>query len=281
MATCVADALTRRLKEYGLVTPFSTDAHGRFLSHLLSASHKQRVRREASAAPPPSAAPSDRLFFNISAFGKEFHLRLRPNDRLVAPGATVEWHDERGGASAPPLAERTGSRHGAGRISSLKTDCAFVGDIADVPGASVAMSNCDGLVSVPPGHLLRNRGLFSTSAFWRAIVLGRPFIPTFVTLEWPLIGRGAFQTTPSQHKTGVVFCAVGLAGPPRKTPQWYLREWITPMPGIPFRDAEARGRGVGGMFRVCPFGTEFGFTLATVRKQSLFFVGVCVRCCLK
>uniref|UniRef100_A0A3Q2YG94 Peptidase M12B propeptide domain-containing protein n=1 Tax=Hippocampus comes TaxID=109280 RepID=A0A3Q2YG94_HIPCM len=156
MATCVADALTRRLKEYGLVTPFSTDAHGRFLSHLLSASHKQRVRREASAAPPP-APLSDRLYFNISAFGKEFHLRLRPNRRLVAPGATVEWHDERGtgtaGGASPPLTDRTGSRRGAARIGSLETDCAFVGDIADVPGASVAMSNCDGLVSVPVGDL--------------------------------------------------------------------------------------------------------------------------------
>ncbi|XP_051923036.1 A disintegrin and metalloproteinase with thrombospondin motifs 3 [Hippocampus zosterae] len=124
------DAVTRRLKEYGLVTPFSSDAHGRFLSHLLSASHDRRVRREVSAATPPL----DRLFFNVSAFGKEFHLRLRPNRRLVAPGATVEWHDER--ASGP------------GRISSLQTDCAFVGDIADVPGASVAMSNCDGLAGM-------------------------------------------------------------------------------------------------------------------------------------
>ncbi|XP_061528322.1 A disintegrin and metalloproteinase with thrombospondin motifs 3 isoform X4 [Phycodurus eques] len=147
------DQLTRRLKEYGLVTPFSTDAHGRFLSHLLSATHKQRVRREASTTtPPPPAASDQQLFFNISAFGKEFHLRLRPNNWLVAPGATVEWHDDDGlgtaGGCSESAAKRTGPNNGTGKITLLKTDCTFVGDITDVPGASVAMNNCDGLAGM-------------------------------------------------------------------------------------------------------------------------------------
>ncbi|XP_077378888.1 A disintegrin and metalloproteinase with thrombospondin motifs 3 [Festucalex cinctus] len=151
------DQLTRRLKEYGLVTPFSTDAHGRFLSHLLSATHKQRVRREASTTPPtlPPTPSDQQLFFNISAFGKEFHLRLRPNNRLVAPGATVEWHhddDDDGwrtaGGPSQPFANRTRPDNGTGRISLLKTDCTFVGDITDVPGASVAINNCDGLAGM-------------------------------------------------------------------------------------------------------------------------------------
>lgn len=148
-----ADHLKSRLKEYGLVTPFSTDSHGHFLSHLLSATHKQRVKREASPA-----AAEQKLYFNISAFGKEFHLRLRPNPQLVAPGAMVEWHDQ----VWEPLANHTD----AGNVSSaadpteppsgserilrrelLQTDCTFVGDITDVPGASVAINNCDGLVS--------------------------------------------------------------------------------------------------------------------------------------
>uniref|UniRef100_A0A8C4ZHR6 ADAM metallopeptidase with thrombospondin type 1 motif, 3 n=1 Tax=Gadus morhua TaxID=8049 RepID=A0A8C4ZHR6_GADMO len=116
--------LKTRLKEYGLVTPFSTDARGHYLSHLLSANHKQRVRREAF----PSGEPQQTLFFNITAFGKEFHLRLRPNDRLVAPGAKVEWHGN--------------------DDELLKTDCTFIGDITDVPGASVAINNCDGLAGM-------------------------------------------------------------------------------------------------------------------------------------
>uniref|UniRef100_A0A669DG90 ADAM metallopeptidase with thrombospondin type 1 motif, 3 n=1 Tax=Oreochromis niloticus TaxID=8128 RepID=A0A669DG90_ORENI len=110
-----------RLKEYGLVTPFSTDSHGHYLSHLLSATHKQRVKREVLE----NGETEQRLFFNITAFGKEFHLRLRLNSRLVAPGAMVEWHDE-----------------------LLKTDCTFTGDITDVPGASVAINNCDGLAGM-------------------------------------------------------------------------------------------------------------------------------------
>lgn len=149
------DELTSRLKEYGLVTPFSTDSHGHYLSHLLSATHKQRVKREVFA----SAESEQRLFFNITAFGKEFHLRLRPNNRLVAPGAMVEWHDEvqafgnvsDTSAGGDVGANQTDSTNGTERIlrrEMLKTDCTFIGDITDVPGASVAINNCDGLAGM-------------------------------------------------------------------------------------------------------------------------------------
>lgn len=151
------DQLRSRLKEYGLVTPFSTDSHGHYLSHLLSATHKQRVKREVFS----SGESGQTLFFNITAFGKEFHLRLRPNDRLVAPGAMVEWHDEVQGFGnfsdvaaddAGTGANQTEATAGAERIlrrELLKTDCTFIGDITDVPGAAVAINNCDGLVSAP------------------------------------------------------------------------------------------------------------------------------------
>ncbi|CAL8328330.1 unnamed protein product [Arctogadus glacialis] len=154
------ELLKSRLKEYGLVTPFSTDARGHYLSHLLSANHKQRVRRDAF----PSGEPQQALFFNITAFGKEFHLRLRPNDRLVAPGAKVEWHDnddggggeseDDGGTGAGDTGEGGKNRTGPGgaerilRRELLKTDCTFIGDITDVAGASVAINNCDGLAGM-------------------------------------------------------------------------------------------------------------------------------------
>lgn len=149
---CFAEQLRSRLKEYGLVTPFSTDSHGHYLSHLLSATHKQRVKREVFS----SGDPEQKLFFNISAFGKEFHLRLRPNNRLVAPGAMVEWHDVGNVSDSAGDCASTGGNQtissGTERIlrrELLKTDCTFVGDITDVPGASVAINNCDGLVSPP------------------------------------------------------------------------------------------------------------------------------------
>ncbi|TWW60165.1 A disintegrin and metalloproteinase with thrombospondin motifs 3 [Takifugu flavidus] len=163
------DQLRNRLKEYSLVTPFSTDSHGHYLSHLLSATHKQRVKREAS----PSAAPDQKLFFNISAFGKEFHLRLRPNSRLVAPGAMVEWHDEVDGNVTEPTGRdpsegnQTEAATGTERIlhrELLKTDCTFIGDITDVPGASVAINNCDGL----PCLVLAPESFLLSPAWYRA-----------------------------------------------------------------------------------------------------------------
>uniref|UniRef100_H3AZW9 ADAM metallopeptidase with thrombospondin type 1 motif 3 n=1 Tax=Latimeria chalumnae TaxID=7897 RepID=H3AZW9_LATCH len=124
--------------EYGLVTPISTDSEGHYLSNILSATHKRRLKRDTS----PN---SEQLYFNVTAFGMEFHLRLQPNSRLVAPGAVVEWHKD-------PLEDGNGNRTGndTERIwkkQLLRMDCAYVGDITDIPGASVAISNCDGLIS--------------------------------------------------------------------------------------------------------------------------------------
>ncbi|MFT7813659.1 A disintegrin and metalloproteinase with thrombospondin motifs 3 [Arapaima gigas] len=143
------DFLKNRLKEFGLVTPISTDSEGHYLSHLLSASHKQRVRRDVSLG---LRLKSEQLFFNVTAFGREFHLRLRPNERLLAPGAMVEWHDE-----VEAIGNDTSGGNGnqsdiwTERILKrelLKTDCTFIGDITDVPGASVAINNCDGLAGM-------------------------------------------------------------------------------------------------------------------------------------
>ncbi|XP_026884315.2 A disintegrin and metalloproteinase with thrombospondin motifs 3 [Electrophorus electricus] len=136
------DFLKNRLKEYGLITPISTDSEGHFLSHLLSANHNQRTKRDTAASLEP---PDERLFFNVTAFGKEFHLRLRPNKRLVAPGAVVEWHGE--SEEAVSIENDTQTDRILKR-ELLRTDCTFIGDITDVPGASVAINNCDGLAGM-------------------------------------------------------------------------------------------------------------------------------------
>ncbi|KAJ8285339.1 hypothetical protein GJAV_G00025710 [Gymnothorax javanicus] len=144
--------LRSRLREYGLITPISTDAEGHFLSHLLSANHKQRVRRDAGEE-GSGRTGEERLFFNVTAFGREFHLRLQPNHQLIAPGAVVEWHDEPEGfwSDGNVTGNSTGPGAAAERIlkrEPLQTDCTFIGDITDVPGASVAISNCDGLAGM-------------------------------------------------------------------------------------------------------------------------------------
>ncbi|XP_030773410.1 A disintegrin and metalloproteinase with thrombospondin motifs 3 [Rhinopithecus roxellana] len=139
------DLPIKRYREYELVTPVSTNLEGRYLSHTLSASHKKRSARDVSSN-------SEQLFFNITAFGKDFHLRLKPNTQLVAPGAVVEWHETSlvpGNITNPINNHQPGSATDRIRKTEpLQTNCAYVGDIVDIPGTSVAISNCDGLAGM-------------------------------------------------------------------------------------------------------------------------------------
>lgn len=120
--------------------PVRTDAQGRLVSHVVSAATAQarvRARRAALVQTPsvPGGSEEDsggHLFYNVTVFGRDLHLRLRPNARLVAPGATVEWQSE----------------SGATRVEPLLGTCLYTGDVAGLTEASsVALSNCDGLVS--------------------------------------------------------------------------------------------------------------------------------------
>lgn len=124
-----------------LAVPVRTDAQGRLVSHVVSAATTAgvgiRARRAAPVGTPDFPGDSEedaggRLFYNVTVFGRDLHLRLRPNVRLVAPGATVEWQGD----------------SGATRVEPLLGTCLYIGDVADLPVASsVALSNCDGLVS--------------------------------------------------------------------------------------------------------------------------------------
>ncbi|XP_054453474.1 A disintegrin and metalloproteinase with thrombospondin motifs 2-like [Anoplopoma fimbria] len=140
------DSLQHVLGEYGLVRPISVDAEGRFLSHAVSASRmaggqsRRRRKREVGVGNDEWEGPKEepvalqeRLYYNVTIFGREFHLRLRHNARLVAPGAKMEWHDD-----------SDSTRHS----EPLHDECLYVGDIKDAPGASVAISNCDGLAGM-------------------------------------------------------------------------------------------------------------------------------------
>uniref|UniRef100_A0A8C7VAY6 ADAM metallopeptidase with thrombospondin type 1 motif 2 n=1 Tax=Oncorhynchus mykiss TaxID=8022 RepID=A0A8C7VAY6_ONCMY len=109
------------LGEYGLVRPVSVDADGHFLSHAVSAG---------------LVGAGQQLYYNVTVFGREFHLRLRHNARLVAPGAKMEWHDD------------DDSNGTATRSEPLQGDCLYVGDVTDTPGTTVAISNCDGLAGM-------------------------------------------------------------------------------------------------------------------------------------
>uniref|UniRef100_A0A7N6A1S9 ADAM metallopeptidase with thrombospondin type 1 motif, 14 n=1 Tax=Anabas testudineus TaxID=64144 RepID=A0A7N6A1S9_ANATE len=107
-----SEKLSGKLSEYGLIVPFSTDSQGRNGGG--------------------GGGGADHLFFNVTVFGKELHLRLRANRKLVAPGAFVEWQED--------FEEKAKER--------IHRDCVFTGDVSDMPEASVAISNCDGLAGL-------------------------------------------------------------------------------------------------------------------------------------
>ncbi|KAM6401747.1 A disintegrin and metalloproteinase with thrombospondin motifs 3 isoform 3-T3 [Pluvialis apricaria] len=132
-----------RPRPYGLVIPISTNADGSYVSNILSASHQRRSAREVSQSPK-------QLYFNVTAFGREFHLRLKPNTRLVAPEAVVEWYEDslETGRDAGNTSQTRTATERLWRREPLWTNCAYVGDITDIPGASVAISNCDGLAGM-------------------------------------------------------------------------------------------------------------------------------------
>ncbi|XP_053112779.1 A disintegrin and metalloproteinase with thrombospondin motifs 3 isoform X2 [Hemicordylus capensis] len=132
-------------KQHVLAIPVRTDADGSYISNVVSASYSRRSRRDIFSSP-------EHLYFNVSAFGREFHLRLRPNTRLVAPGAVAEWHEDavepRNGTDSVNLSWTGNVADRIWKKESLWTNCAYVGELVDIPGASVAVSNCDGLAGM-------------------------------------------------------------------------------------------------------------------------------------
>uniref|UniRef100_A0A665TKS7 ADAM metallopeptidase with thrombospondin type 1 motif, 2 n=1 Tax=Echeneis naucrates TaxID=173247 RepID=A0A665TKS7_ECHNA len=111
-----------------------TDSDGRFLSALVSSHHLHRNKRHAHHTDDAPADVDDEgeLYYNLTVFGQELHLRLRPNSRLVAPTATMEW-EESGQFHSQPIGD---------------TSCFYRGEVSNMEDTSVAISNCDGLAGM-------------------------------------------------------------------------------------------------------------------------------------
>ncbi|XP_063583697.1 A disintegrin and metalloproteinase with thrombospondin motifs 14 isoform X1 [Pongo abelii] len=147
--------LSGKLSDYGVTVPCSTDFRGRFLSHVVSGPaaasagsmvvdtpptlprHSSHLRVARSPLHPggtlwPGRAGRHSLYFNVTVFGKELHLRLRPNRRLVVPGSSVEWQEDFRELFRQPL----------------RQECVYTGGVTGMPGAAVAISNCDGLAGL-------------------------------------------------------------------------------------------------------------------------------------
>ncbi|XP_032326087.1 A disintegrin and metalloproteinase with thrombospondin motifs 14 isoform X7 [Camelus ferus] len=148
--------ISRRLNDYDVTVPCSTDFRGRFLSHVVSGpaaastgstvvdrplaplSHSGHLRVARSPLHPkgvtlqPGKVGRSSLYFNVTVFGEELHLHLRPNQRLVVPGASVEWQEDFRELFREPL----------------QRECVYTGGVTGMPGAAVAISNCDGLAGL-------------------------------------------------------------------------------------------------------------------------------------
>nr|XP_003928681.2 A disintegrin and metalloproteinase with thrombospondin motifs 14 isoform X3 [Saimiri boliviensis boliviensis] len=148
--------LSGKLSDYGVTVPCSTDFQGRFLSHVVSGPAAASAESMVVDTPPtlprrsshlrvarsplhpeggtlwPGRAGRHTLYFNVTVFGKELHLRLRPNRRLIVPGASVEWQEDFRELFRQPL----------------RQECVYTGGVTGMPGAAVAISNCDGLAGL-------------------------------------------------------------------------------------------------------------------------------------
>uniref|UniRef100_A0A3P9KVA9 ADAM metallopeptidase with thrombospondin type 1 motif, 2 n=1 Tax=Oryzias latipes TaxID=8090 RepID=A0A3P9KVA9_ORYLA len=150
-------SLHQVLSEFDIIHPIRTTSEGNFMSRTVSAHHLHRSKRHAYASsktaipkkitgshwkdvPPLSEqtpptegwSQSREIFYNVTVFGQELHLRLRPNTRLYTPTATMEW-EESGKVQFEPI---------------RALGCFYTGTVLGLEDSSVAISNCDGLAGM-------------------------------------------------------------------------------------------------------------------------------------
>nr|XP_061800302.1 A disintegrin and metalloproteinase with thrombospondin motifs 6-like [Nerophis lumbriciformis] len=123
------------LQHYQLTVPMRVKENGEFLSYTVK--HHRPGRRRRGAADPSAGTypepPESRLFYRLSAYGKDFHLNLTLTPHLVSKHFTVEYWGRRG----------MEWRH------NLVDNCHYAGFLQNRSGATqVALSNCNGLHGV-------------------------------------------------------------------------------------------------------------------------------------
>lgn len=75
--------------------------------------------------------------YGLTLDGKYHHLRLHPNKRLLSPHAVIEHRDPTVDLEKRKLKMLRGTKV-----------CHYTGKIKGVPNSNVALSTCDGLVSI-------------------------------------------------------------------------------------------------------------------------------------
>ena len=115
---------TLSVPEYDVIHPVQVDYHGNFLSRDLANGNTRRKRDAGSTT-------KEGLFFKFSAFGRDYHLNVTLNDKLLSPNFVVEVRG-----------------NGTSRFQYDIEHCHYIGQLVSVKGhaSKVAISNCDGLV---------------------------------------------------------------------------------------------------------------------------------------
>ncbi|KFV64727.1 A disintegrin and metalloproteinase with thrombospondin motifs 3, partial [Dryobates pubescens] len=160
------------------------------------------------------------LYFNVSAFGRQFHLRLKPNARLLAPRATLEWFEDSGG-DAGNRSRATAATHSSWRREPLRTNCAYVGDITDVPGASVAISNCDGLA----GMIRTDEDEYFIEPLERGKQMEEEKGRIHLVYRRAAAVPHSTDTLPDVHTEGTVLCLLAHQSPAGISSLWQGCKW--------------------------------------------------------
>lgn len=111
-----------------MVIPILVDENGKFLSYSVSRyDSKGRVKRDARARHTPST-----VFYRISAFGQQFHFKLKVNRELFSRFFSVGAFGD----------------HGKEMTLDTKQNCHYVGYSRKPHVSTAAISNCFGLVNI-------------------------------------------------------------------------------------------------------------------------------------
>ena len=131
MTTSATGRLLRALHHYEIVVPTTVDHSGEFIGYDVTrrlAHAHGRTKRSTADAP----RLDKRIFYKLSAYGTDYRFNLTLNTRLLASRFVVQYWDGTG----------------VTRQHRHPTPCQYVGHVVDSRHPStVALSNCDGLVS--------------------------------------------------------------------------------------------------------------------------------------
>ena len=130
--------------EHEIVVPYRVNNEGRYLSHNLL---HHRTKRNLG---------TQQIHYQIPLKNEIFHLTLTPNEEFLASHLKVEWR--------------------SGRTTLPMRNCHFIGSLRNHTGSSVAISNCEGLVSTNYSQLFLIGCFYYYFAYCAKVVclLGRP-----------------------------------------------------------------------------------------------------------